>query len=328
MKKQELFNNVTEGFPYQRQPQQVGLYDAAYEHDACGVGMLVNIHGEKSHDIVESALKVLENMRHRGAEGADNKTGDGAGIMLQIPHEFILLQGIPVPEKGRYGTGLLFLPKNEKDQAAILSIIIEEIEKEGTDLSDVFAGCKGILVPGGFGDRGVEGKISAIKYARENKIPFLGLCLGMQCSVIEFARHVCGMEDAHSSEFNPETNHPVIALMSSQINVEDKGGTMRLGSYPCKVTPGTKTYEAYGSELIHERHRHRFEFNNEFKQELTDAGLVIAGVCPDNGLVEIVEVKDHPWFVASQFHPELKSRPNNPQPLFRDFVKAALAVGK
>ena len=328
MKKQELFNNVTEGFPYQRQPQQMGLYDAAYEHDACGVGMLVNIHGEKSHDIVESALKVLENMRHRGAEGADNKTGDGAGIMLQIPHEFILLQGIPVPEKGRYGTGLLFLPKNEKDQAAILSIIIEEIEKEGTDLSDVFAGCKGILVPGGFGDRGVEGKISAIKYARENKIPFLGLCLGMQCSVIEFARHVCGMEDAHSSEFNPETNHPVIALMSSQINVEDKGGTMRLGSYPCKVTPGTKTYEAYGSELIHERHRHRFEFNNEFKQELTDAGLVIAGVCPDNGLVEIVEVKDHPWFVASQFHPELKSRPNNPQPLFRDFVKAALAVGK
>ena len=134
MKKQELFNNVTEGFPYQRQPQQVGLYDAAYEHDACGVGMLVNIHGEKSHDIVESALKVLENMRHRGAEGADNKTGDGAGIMLQIPHEFILLQGIPVPEKGRYGTGLLFLPKNEKDQAAILSIIIEEIEKEGLTL--------------------------------------------------------------------------------------------------------------------------------------------------------------------------------------------------
>ena len=134
MKKQELFNNVTEGSSYQRQPKQMGLYNAAYEHDACGVGMLVNIHGEKSHDIVESALKVLENMRHRGAEGADNKTGDGAGIMLQIPHEFILLQGIPVPEKGRYGTGLLFLPKNEKDQAAILSIIIEEIEKEGLTL--------------------------------------------------------------------------------------------------------------------------------------------------------------------------------------------------
>ena len=134
MKKQELFNNEAKGFPYQRHPKQPGLYDAAYEHDACGVGMLVNIHGEKSHDIVESALKVLENMRHRGAEGADNKTGDGAGIMLQIPHEFILLQGIPVPEKGRYGTGLLFLPKKEKDQATILSIIIEEIEKEGLTL--------------------------------------------------------------------------------------------------------------------------------------------------------------------------------------------------
>ena len=134
MKKQELFNNRAKGFPYQRHPKQPGLYDAAYEHDACGVGMLVNIHGEKSHDIVESALKVLENMRHRGAEGADNKTGDGAGIMLQIPHEFILLQGIPVPEKGRYGTGLLFLPKKEKDQATILSIIIEEIEKEGLTL--------------------------------------------------------------------------------------------------------------------------------------------------------------------------------------------------
>ena len=134
MKKRELFNNETKELPYQRQPEQQGLYDAANEHDACGVGMLVNIHGEKSHDIVESALKVLENMRHRGAEGADNKTGDGAGIMLQIPHEFILLQGIPVPEKGRYGTGLIFLPKEPKDQAGILSIIIEETEKEGLTL--------------------------------------------------------------------------------------------------------------------------------------------------------------------------------------------------
>ncbi|MDD3037301.1 MAG: glutamate synthase subunit alpha, partial [Bacteroides sp.] len=134
MKKKELFNSETKRSIYQQQPQEAGLYDSAYEHDACGVGMLANIHGEKSHDVVESALKVLENMRHRGAEGADNKTGDGAGIMLQIPHEFILLQGIPVPEKGRYGTGLLFLPKKEKDQASILSIIIEEIEKEGLTL--------------------------------------------------------------------------------------------------------------------------------------------------------------------------------------------------
>ena len=200
----------------------------------------------------------------------------------------------------------------------------EEIEADGTDFDEVFSGCKGILVPGGFGDRGVEGKIRAIQYARENKIPFLGLCLGMQCAVIEFARHVCGMTDANSSEFNQETKHPVIDLMLSQVDVEDKGGTMRLGSYPCKVTAGTNTQAAYGADLIHERHRHRFEYNNAFRSVLSSAGLVIAGTLPDDSLVEIVEVKDHPWFVASQFHPELKSRPNNPHPLFRGFVKAAL----
>ncbi|WP_027407378.1 CTP synthase [Anaerovibrio sp. RM50] len=194
------------------------------------------------------------------------------------------------------------------------------------DLDEVFAGCKGILVPGGFGDRGVEGKIMAIQYARENKLPFLGLCLGMQCAVIEFARHVCGMSDAHSSEFCQETTHPVIDLMESQVDVEDKGGTMRLGAYPCKIQAGTKTEAAYGTLEISERHRHRYEFNNKYRQELKDAGLVIAGTLPDDSLVEIVEVRDHPWFVASQFHPELKSRPNNPHPLFRDFVTAALDV--
>ena len=146
----------------------------------------------------------------------------------------------------------------------------------------------------------------------------------MQCAVIEFARHVCGMTDAHSTEFNSETEHPVIALMDSQVNVDKKGGTMRLGSYPCKVTEDTNTAAAYGESLIHERHRHRFEFNNDYRKELTDAGLVISGTLPDDSLVEVVEVKNHPWFVACQFHPELKSRPNNPHPLFRDFVKAAL----
>lgn len=201
----------------------------------------------------------------------------------------------------------------------------EILETEKPNLDTVFADCKGILVPGGFGDRGVEGKIMAIQYARENKIPFLGLCLGMQCAVIEFARNVCGMSDAHSAEFMPDSTHPVIALMSSQVDVADKGGTMRLGSYPCKVDRDSNTYRAYEAELIHERHRHRFEFNNQYREELEKAGLKIAGTLPDNSLVEIVEVKDHPWFVASQFHPELKSRPNNPHPLFRDFVKAALA---
>ena len=166
----------------------------------------------------------------------------------------------------------------------------------------------------------------AIQYAREHKIPFLGLCLGMQCAVIEFARHVCGLSDAHSSEFSSDTKHPVIDLMESQVDVEDKGGTMRLGAYPCKLKPGTKTYAAYGAEMISERHRHRYEFNNKFRQQIADACMTIAGTLPDDSLVEIGEVVDHPWFVASQFHPELKSRPNQPHPLFKGFVEAALAM--
>ena len=202
----------------------------------------------------------------------------------------------------------------------------EALESPDADLGEIFTGAKGILVPGGFGDRGVEGKIRAVQYARENAIPYLGLCLGMQCAVIEFARHVCGMTDAHSTEFNHETKHPVIDLMLSQKDVEDKGGTMRLGAYPCKLREGTNSLVAYGTEEISERHRHRYEFNNDFRAELERAGLRVAGTLPDDSLVEIVEVKDHPWFVASQFHPELKSRPNYPHPLFRDFVKAALDI--
>lgn len=200
----------------------------------------------------------------------------------------------------------------------------EKIEPSSTDLDEVFAGVKGILVPGGFGDRGIEGKIKAIKYAREKKIPFLGLCLGMQCAVTEFARNVCGMEDANSTEFNPGTEFPVISLMNDQKNVTDKGGTMRLGAYPCKLTADTLSREAYQSEIVQERHRHRFEFNNDFKEEFEKHGLVIAGVYEEKNLVEVIELKDHPWFVGCQFHPELKSRPNHPHPLFRDFIKAAL----
>lgn len=200
----------------------------------------------------------------------------------------------------------------------------EELEAPAADLNGYFGDVDGILVPGGFGDRGVEGKIKTIQYARENKIPFLGLCLGMQCAVIEFARNVLGLKDAHSSEFNPDTEYPVIDLMLDQVEVQEKGGTMRLGVYPCKVTEDTLTFKAYQDEIIYERHRHRFEFNNAFRQQLTDAGLVIAGTLPNGRLVEIVEVKDHPWFVGVQFHPEFTSRPTKPQPLFRDFVKASL----
>ena len=202
----------------------------------------------------------------------------------------------------------------------------EEIEADDTDMAKVMAGVDGILVPGGFGNRGIEGKIKAIQYAREHKIPFFGICLGMQCAVIEFARHVCGMADADSSEFNPNSTHPVIDLMPEQLDVEDLGGTMRLGLYPCKVYPDTLTSKAYNAELIYERHRHRYEFNNAFREEIVGKGLVLGGTLPNGRLVEIVELpeSEHPWFLGAQFHPEFKSRPTNPHPLFREFVGAAV----
>jgi len=202
----------------------------------------------------------------------------------------------------------------------------EEIEADDTDMAKVMAGVDGILVPGGFGNRGIEGKIKAIQYAREHKIPFFGICLGMQCAVIEFARHVCGMADANSSEFNPNSTHPVIDLMPEQLDVEDLGGTMRLGLYPCKVYPDTLTSKAYNAELIYERHRHRYEFNNAFREKIVGKGLVLGGTLPNGRLVEIVELpeSEHPWFLGAQFHPEFKSRPTNPHPLFREFVGAAV----
>ena len=205
----------------------------------------------------------------------------------------------------------------------------EKIEAPGTDLDKVFAGVDGILVPGGFGDRGIEGKISAVRYAREHKIPFFGICLGMQCAVIEFARNVCGMKDANSSEFRAEVPE-VIDLMPDQVDIEDKGGTMRLGLYPCKVYPGTLTDKAYGQPLVYERHRHRYEFNNEYRDVLTEHGLVLGGISPDDRLVEIVELpqSEHPWFLGCQFHPEFKSRPTKAHPLFRDFIAAALQYKK
>jgi len=199
---------------------------------------------------------------------------------------------------------------------------------ESEDVTDVSAeellsGSDGILVPGGFGDRGVEGMICAAKYAREHGIPYFGICLGMQMAVVEFARHVCGLRDAHSSEFNPQTANPVIYLMPEQIGVTAKGGTMRLGSYPCVLTEGSAVHAIYGADEIHERHRHRYEFNNTYRETLTGAGLRLSGLSPDGHLVEIVENPNHPWFVGVQFHPEFRSRPNKPHPLFRDFIRAA-----
>ncbi len=198
----------------------------------------------------------------------------------------------------------------------------EDIEAEGADkfLHDV----SGILIPGGFGTRGVEGKIQAIEYARVNKIPFFGICLGMQCAVIEFSRHVCGLKNANSREFDPNTPHPVIDIMERQKGLENLGGTMRLGAYPCVVKEGTRAYEAYQTREISERHRHRYELNNHYRQILTENGLQSSGIYPKEDLVEIVELPKHPWFVGVQFHPELKSRVTKAHPLFREFVKAAL----
>lgn len=212
-------------------------------------------------------------------------------------------------------------------EAAVDIRWVNAVELEGKtqeEVGEVLREAHGILVPGGFGDRGIEGKIKAIRYARENGVPFLGICLGMQCAVIEFARHVVGLEGANSSEFQPSTPYPVIDLLPEQKDIEDKGGTMRLGLYPCKLREGSKAFAIYQDEIIYERHRHRYEFNNEFRDIMESKGMVLSGLSPDGRLVEIIELPNHPWFVATQFHPEFKSRPNRPHPLFRDFVGAAL----
>jgi CTP synthase len=196
-------------------------------------------------------------------------------------------------------------------------------ELDDGNIAEALKGVQGILVPGGFGDRGIEGKISAIKFAREQRIPFFGICLGMQVAVVEFARSIAKLTGANSSEINPTTAHPVIDLLPEQKEIEDLGGTMRLGLYPCKLVPESVAIACYQDELVYERHRHRYEFNNEYREVMEQAGMRFSGTSPDGRLVEIIEIADHPWFLAVQFHPEFTSRPNRPQPLFREFVKAA-----
>jgi CTP synthase len=204
--------------------------------------------------------------------------------------------------------------------------LINSEEVEAGNVAELLADCDGLLVPGGFGNRGIEGKILAVHYARKHKMPFLGVCLGMHMAVVEFARNVLGYAEANSGEFDEATPHPVIHIMPEQEDITDKGGTMRLGLYPCKLGEGTLCRELYGQELIYERHRHRYELNNQYREELAEHGMVIAGLSPDDKLAEIVELPrdKHPWFVAVQFHPEFKSRPNRPHPLFAGLVKAAL----
>jgi CTP synthase len=199
----------------------------------------------------------------------------------------------------------------------------EDVERAGCD--ELLQGVHGVLVPGGFGERGIEGKVRAIRYAAEGRLPLFGICLGMQCAVVEAARRLANLGGAHSTEFEPKTEHPVISLLEEQRKVHDKGGTMRLGGYPCRLAEGSLARRAYGVAEIRERHRHRYEFNDRYRGTLAEAGLRVTGVCPEGDLVEIVELEGHPWFVGVQFHPEFRSRPLEPHPLFRDFVGAALA---
>jgi len=198
----------------------------------------------------------------------------------------------------------------------------EELDADNVD--EALAGCDGVLVPGGFGERGMGGKVEAIRYARENDIPFFGICLGMQLAVVEFARHVAGLSDAHSFEFDDATEAPVISLMPGQEDVEKKGATMRLGAYPCELAPGSRAADIYGDREISERHRHRFEFNNTYRERLAEQGLVISGTSPDDVLVEMVELEDHPWFIGCQFHPEFQSKPTEAHPLFKSYIEACL----
>ena len=200
----------------------------------------------------------------------------------------------------------------------------EKLEKDTNNIDRYFNDIHGVIIPGGFGDRGIEGKILCAKFARENKIPFLGICLGLQCAIIDFARNLTSLISANSTEFKPRTIYPVIDLMHKQKNIKNKGATMRLGSYLCKIKKGSNAYKAYGTTRILERHRHRYEVNNKFINKLKESGLIISGVNQKLNLVEMIELKDHPWFVGVQFHPELKSRVLKAHPLFRDFITAAI----
>ncbi len=273
-----------------------------------GLGNLVSkrlgIDGKPDHGEWEKVVQRLRNPSHV--------------VQVCMVGKYMALQDayISVTEAIRHG-GI-----HNDARVEIRRVDSEDIEKEGA--AKLLEGAHGVVVPGGYGDRGVEGKIMAINHCRESKLPFLGLCLGMQCSVIEFSRSICGWHDANSAEFSQTTGHPVLDLMQAQRDVHSLGGTQRLGSYEMRIKPGTKARKIYGTAHAQERHRHRFEVNNKFRAELEDQGLVISGVNPDLDLVELIELPDHPFFLASQFHPEFKSRPNRAHPLFREFVKAAL----
>ncbi|EIE01664.1 CTP synthase [Leptospira licerasiae] len=214
------------------------------------------------------------------------------------------------------------------NEANVEFIKVDPEKLDKTNVKDVLKSAHGVLVPGGFGDRGIEGKIAAIQYARTKGIPFFGICLGMQCAVIEYARNVLGLKDANSTEFRPDSPDPVISLIEEQMDIDQMGGTMRLGSYPCKIKKNTLAFNEYKQELIYERHRHRFEFTNKYKQRFEEKGMILSGISPDENLIEIVEIPDHPWFIGVQFHPEFTGKPTKPHPLFAGFIRAAVKFAR
>lgn len=288
----------------------------------------INFHNQHIEEIIlnqfgmkitKSNLKDWENLLHTTENLKDEVEIALVGKYIELEDAYLSVKEALKASGYKYHT-----------KVKINWIDSESLEKKDVDLKEVFKNCKGILVPGGFGSRGIEGKIIAAEYARVHKIPYLGICLGMQIAVIEFARHVCGLEDASSKEFDALCKNPIIDLMVDQKSVVNKGGTLRLGNYECKLQKNTLAYEDYQSELILERHRHRYEFNNEYRSVLEEKGLIFSGINPESNLVEIIELPKqmHPHFIACQFHPEFKSRPTKSHPLFDSFIKASIDIKK
>ena len=300
-----LFCNVRPNAVIEERDVQTSIYEVPGQFERCGLGdILLNDLGLKKK---KTRPHGLDNFVDCLRKATETVTIGVAGKYTQLKDAYKSIWDALI----------------HAGAANDVTVEVRYIDVEKPDLWDQLAKVDGILIPGGFGDRGSEGKIRAVQFAREKQVPFLGLCLGMQISVIEFARNVCGLKGANTTEFNPKTKHPVIDLLPEQRKVKNMGATMRLGAYPCVLKAGTFSRKSYGRENISERHRHRYELNNRYRKILEKNGLIIAGEYAKKRLGEIVEIKDHPWFVATQFHPEFKSRPVKPHPLFRDFVKAA-----
>jgi len=304
------------------------------------ISLFCNVPTESVFEEIDVETSIYEVPLHLHAQGVDNTICNHLGIngkAVDLSDWEEMIQRLKYP-KGVVTVGIVGKYLQHKDayksvfealqHGAIASgyqLEIKTFESDKVENGENIAGCDGYLVPGGFGERGWEGKITAAQYCREHKLPYFGLCLGMQVMVVEFARHVAGLTEANSTEMAPETPNPVISLLSEQENVTDLGGTMRLGAYKCVVKEGSKAYTAYQSTLISERHRHRWEFNNKYKKLIENHGLIFSGMLEKGSLCEIVELEDHPWMVGVQFHPEFKSRPTEPHPLFRDFIAATIA---